>query len=46
MSEGKAQVEGKVECLGCILMASLQRVGPDGVQGILEVPLPRTEGEL
>lgn len=47
MSEGKAQVmERKVERLVCVLTEGLGYVSPEGAQGILDVPLPRTEREL
>lgn len=45
--EGNAEVmERKIECLGCILTEGLQCVGSERIQRILNVPLPRTEGEL
>lgn len=47
VSDKKAQmVEKKVKYLGHILTAGLWCIDPERIQGILEVPLPRTKKEL
>ncbi|NXG92499.1 POL5 protein, partial [Stercorarius parasiticus] len=47
VSEKKAQLVGqKVKCLGHILTEGLQCIDPERIQGVLEVPLPKTKKEL